>query len=113
MQYPELYAVNNRVEGIFIIIPNPAGACIISIVYIYWTYCLKNIQFLFDPFKQLDDFLTKKHGGLGIGLTLVNHYAQIHGGKIEVESEENKGSVVIVKIPVDTKQNDVIIQSHN
>ncbi|WP_164999323.1 GAF domain-containing sensor histidine kinase [Methanohalophilus profundi] len=65
----------------------------------------ENIQFLLDPFKQLDDFLTKKHGGLGIGLTLVNHYVQIHGGKIEVESEENKGTTVIVKIPTMEKAN--------
>ncbi|RNI14553.1 PAS domain S-box protein [Methanohalophilus sp. RSK] len=65
----------------------------------------EKMQFLFEPFEQLDDFLTKEHGGLGIGLTLVNHYAQIHGGKVEVESEENKGSTFIVKIPAMEKAN--------
>ncbi len=54
---------------------------------------------IFDPF-----FTTKKAGeGTGLGLDIVKKIVEKHGGQISVESEEGKGTVFTVQLPVDTK----------
>lgn len=55
---------------------------------------------IFEGFKQLDGSMTRKYGGLGMGLFLVNWYTRILGGEIEVESELGKGSTFIVHLPL-------------
>jgi two-component system phosphate regulon sensor histidine kinase PhoR len=39
-------------------------------------------------------------GGTGLGLSIVKHIVIIHGGKIEVQSEEEKGSRFIITLPI-------------
>ncbi|MCX7748163.1 MAG: HAMP domain-containing histidine kinase [Clostridia bacterium] len=55
---------------------------------------------IFDRFGQVNNLHTREFEGSGIGLSLVKSFIEIHGGSIEVNSEENMGSEFIVGIPV-------------
>jgi signal transduction histidine kinase len=55
---------------------------------------------LFKPFQQLESTLTKKYEGTGLGLSISKRIVELHGGRIWVESEEEKGSRFIFVIPV-------------
>jgi signal transduction histidine kinase/DNA-binding NarL/FixJ family response regulator len=55
---------------------------------------------IFDRFYQVDGSHTRKHEGTGIGLALTKALVELHGGKIEVESEEGKGSTFRIIIPL-------------
>ncbi|MFZ5644503.1 MAG: MASE3 domain-containing protein [Bacillota bacterium] len=58
------------------------------------------IDSVFNMFYQVDGTSTRKYGGTGIGLTLSMKFAEMHGGKIEVESECGKGSRFTVVLPL-------------
>jgi PAS domain S-box-containing protein len=56
---------------------------------------------LFDRFSQRDTSSTRHHSGLGLGLFLVRHLVELHGGKVHAESEgEGKGTSFTVVIPL-------------
>ena len=50
------------------------------------------IEGIFDAFNQADSTITRKFGGTGLGLTISSKYIALMGSKLEVESEEGKGS---------------------
>ena len=54
---------------------------------------------LFKPFVQLDSRITREYGGTGLGLSLVYHMVEMHGGSISVESAVGAGSHFIVSLP--------------
>jgi signal transduction histidine kinase len=54
---------------------------------------------LFQPFTQLDSSLTRQYTGSGLGLALVRKMAELHGGRIEVQSEPGRGSRFSVILP--------------
>jgi PAS domain S-box-containing protein len=55
---------------------------------------------VFDMFMQGDRTMTRTHGGLGIGLTLVKRLVEMHGGSVEAWSEgKDKGSEFTIRVP--------------
>jgi CheY-like chemotaxis protein len=59
------------------------------------------LPYVFDRFQQADGTSTRKHGGLGLGLSIVRHLVEMHGGTVGVQSEgSGRGSTFIVKLPV-------------
>lgn len=61
----------------------------------------KNQTIVFQAFRQLDDLATRKHGGVGLGLSIVQHLTLAMMGKVWVESEIGKGSTFTVLLPFD------------
>src|SRR6185312_3986211 len=59
------------------------------------------LPYVFDRFRQAESTLTRSHGGLGLGLSIVRHLLELHGGTVEVESEgEGKGTTFRVSLPL-------------
>lgn len=59
------------------------------------------LPFVFDYFRQADSTLTRQFGGLGLGLTIVRHLVELHGGKIQAESQgEGQGATFRVTLPL-------------
>ncbi len=60
---------------------------------------------VFDTFRQADGTSTRAHGGLGLGLSIVRHIVELHGGEVRADSEgTNKGSRFTVRLPVRTAE---------
>jgi signal transduction histidine kinase/ligand-binding sensor domain-containing protein/AraC-like DNA-binding protein len=58
------------------------------------------IDKIFDRFYQVDGSHTREHEGTGIGLALTKELVELHKGRIEVESEEGKGSTFRITFPL-------------
>jgi len=52
----------------------------------------KELESIYEPFNQLDNGLSKKYAGSGLGLTIAQSYINIMGGNLDVKSQENQGS---------------------
>jgi signal transduction histidine kinase/ActR/RegA family two-component response regulator len=52
----------------------------------------ENLAQLFQPFVQVESSLTRRYSGTGLGLVLVKHMTEMHGGSVAVESEVGRGS---------------------
>ena len=59
------------------------------------------MPFVFDRFRQADSSTTRNYGGLGLGLAIVRHLVELHGGTVSVKSEgPDKGSSFLVALPL-------------
>lgn len=62
------------------------------------------IPFVFDRFRQADSTFTRRVGGLGLGLAIVRHLVDLHGGEVVAESEgKNRGATFTVRLPLALK----------
>jgi len=59
------------------------------------------LPYLFDRFRQADASASRRHGGLGLGLALVRHIVELHGGTVSASSSgTNRGSAFVVRLPI-------------
>jgi PAS domain S-box-containing protein len=59
------------------------------------------LPYVFDRFRQADASASRRHGGLGLGLSIVKNLVELHGGSIRVKSAgENQGATFVVSLPV-------------
>jgi len=66
----------------------------------------KFLPFVFDRFRQGDSSSTRSHGGLGIGLTIVRHVVETHGGTVHADSPgEGLGATFTITLPLLTAAN--------
>ncbi len=59
----------------------------------------ESLPIIFEPFRQVESPLTRRHGGVGMGLYIAKRLLEILGGNIKVESEVGSGSTFRVWIP--------------
>lgn len=72
------------------------------------------LKIIFDRFGQVNDILSRRCEGSGIGLSIVKSIVEMHGGKIEVFSEIGKGTEFIFNIPIKIlKEENVILKCEN
>jgi len=58
------------------------------------------LPFVFDRFRQANSSATRSHGGLGLGLSIVRHLVELHGGTCHAESEgDGRGATMTVELP--------------
>ena len=59
------------------------------------------LPYVFDRFRQQDSSITRLHGGMGLGLAIVRHLVELHGGSVKAESSGiGQGATFTVTIPL-------------
>ncbi len=59
------------------------------------------VPHVFERFRQGDSSTTRTHGGLGLGLAIVRHLVELHGGTVGAESAgEGRGATFVVRLPI-------------
>ena len=61
----------------------------------------RDLPRVFERFFQVEEHLTRRHGGMGLGLAVAKSIVELHGGRIWAESQPAKGSTVTFLLPVD------------
>jgi signal transduction histidine kinase len=54
---------------------------------------------LFQPFRQGEGVYSRRHGGVGLGLSIVKGLVQLHGGVVRMTSQPGQGAEFIVRLP--------------
>ena len=68
---------------------------------------IPDFAYVFDRFRQADSSTTRQYSGLGLGLAVVRHLVEQHGGRVSAESEgENRGSTFTIELPVSPLKTD-------
>jgi PAS domain S-box-containing protein len=69
-----------------------------------WGIPSQQLSRIFHPFSQADMAATRRHGGLGLGLTIVRHLVEAHGGSVSGDSEgPGRGATFRVSLPVNAR----------
>jgi CheY-like chemotaxis protein len=58
------------------------------------------LPYVFDRFSQADGTVTRRHGGLGLGMAIVRYLVELHGGTVKAQSDgENQGATFTIVLP--------------
>lgn len=57
------------------------------------------LQRIFEPFTQGEGALQRRHEGIGMGLAIVCRFAELHGGRVEIESTQGQGTTAHLRLP--------------
>jgi signal transduction histidine kinase len=66
----------------------------------------KDLSHVFERFYQVESHLTRRHGGMGLGLSVAKVMIEMHGGRIWVESTEGIGSIFTFLLPIEQGKNE-------
>ncbi|MFW6264443.1 MAG: response regulator, partial [Cyanobacteriota bacterium] len=70
------------------------------------------LPYIFERFRQVDGSSTRAFGGLGLGLAIVRHLVELHGGTVSAHSPgEGKGTIFTVQLPCQMQNPKIIIPS--
>jgi signal transduction histidine kinase len=59
------------------------------------------LPYVFDYFRQEDGTTTRQFGGLGLGLAIVRHFTELHGGTVQADSlGQNLGATFTIRLPL-------------
>jgi signal transduction histidine kinase len=59
----------------------------------------EDLERIFEQFYQVEDHLTRRQGGMGLGLSIVRGLVNLHGGRVWAESVPGRGSRFVVVLP--------------
>jgi signal transduction histidine kinase len=59
----------------------------------------ESLETVLQPFGQVDSALSRRHAGTGLGLPLTKSLVELHGGRLDLDSELGKGTTVVVRFP--------------
>jgi len=68
----------------------------------------KNIDLIFDSYKQAESDTTRKYGGTGLGLPIVKQLVEMMGGHISVRSALNKGTTFSIELPLTISEEQIV-----
>lgn len=69
------------------------------------------LPYVFDRFRQADSTSTRAYSGLGLGLAIVHHLVELHGGTVHAASEgEGKGATFTVQLPLQAEQLETAVE---
>ena len=71
----------------------------------------KDLPRVFERFFQVEEHLTRRHGGMGLGLAVAKSIVELHGGRIWAESQGEGGSTVTFLLPVQQSQDKPAVSS--
>ncbi|MGD8458330.1 MAG: ATP-binding protein [Anaerolineales bacterium] len=60
----------------------------------------KDLIRIFDRFYQVEEHMTRRHGGMGLGLSVAKMMVEMHNGRLSVHSEEGEGSTFAILLPL-------------
>jgi len=71
----------------------------------------KLLPFVFDRFRQGDSSTTREHGGLGLGLAIVRHLVELHGGLVSAHSEgAGRGAEFTIQFPILARPQEPVVE---
>jgi PAS domain S-box-containing protein len=80
---------------------DPRGGCTIFVEDTGCGISEADLAIVTEPFVQVENALTRRHEGTGLGLSLVKKYTALHGGELEIESVVDRGTKISVHFPAE------------